>query len=171
MSHAIIDPIDISLVLREYQSIEDKINWLANGGGRQCGIQYKDGEDYFISATGTRPVGVSEKEYCLINPLFQNTIFEDIINKYNLVRARLMWVNGKSCYSLHSDDSPRLHIPLITNPHCMFIFPNKPELIHLPLGNVYAVNTINQHSFCNFSNTPRLHFMGCMSITNYMKVK
>jgi len=155
-------------MLSEYQRLADKIQWLDSPEkGQQTGVQYADGEDPFLSAVGKLQPGRIETDYNVINPLFQNTIFEDVIKKYKLYRSRLMWSSGKSCYSIHKDKSPRLHIPLITNPDCMFIFPNNPQLIHLPAGNIYAVNTLENHSFCNFSDSSRLHFMGCISVKDY----
>lgn len=151
-------------MLSTYVELENKITWLTNSGkGKQTGMQYADNEDTFLSATGSLQTGRDEKEYINLNPVFKGTIFERIINEYGLFRSRLMWVDSKTCYSIHGDMSMRLHIPLVTNPDCMFIFPNESQLIHLPVGNIYAVNTLKKHSFCNFSNTRRLHFMGCMS--------
>ena len=75
-----------------------------------------------------------------------------------------MWVNPMSCYSLHKDSTPRIHIPLITNPSCYFIFKenNTPEGIiqHLPVGSVYWTNTTVSHTFINCSELPRLHLVG-----------
>jgi hypothetical protein len=157
-----IDPIPL---LTAYSSIEKDINWLLNNrDGRQCGLQYREGEDPFTSATGKFNPNVSENEYNLINPLFQNTIFEEIIKKYKLVRTRLMWAGPRTCYSLHRDTSKRLHIPLITNEQCLFVFPEPTELFHLPLGQVFIVDTTKTHSFCNFSDKLRLHLMGCVNL-------
>lgn len=170
MTSSIISSFNHTEMVSVYQQLFDKIQWLDNPGkGRQSGVQYAEFEDPFLSSVGTLKSTRSETEYNLINPLFQNTIFEEIIKQYNLHRSRLMWVDGKSCYSIHKDKSPRLHIPLITNPDCMFIFPNRLRLDHLPVGNIYVVNTLLKHSFCNFSDTPRLHFMGCISTKDYYK--
>jgi hypothetical protein len=170
MSYSVISPFDHLNMLSAYSQLENKIQWLTDlGKGKQVGIQYAESEDPFLSAVGKKQKDRLETEYCLTNPIFQNTIFEDIINKYSLYRSRLMWVDRKTCYSIHQDSSLRLHIPLITNPDCMFIFPDKPQLTHLPVGNIYIVNTLKKHSFCNFSDSPRLHFMGCISAKDYYK--
>jgi hypothetical protein len=170
MSYSTISPFDHLEMLSAYNQLADKIQWSNSPGkGQQTGVQYADNEDPFLSAVGKKQKDRSETEYCLINPLFQNTIFEDIIKKYNLCRSRLLWMDRKSCYSIHKDPSPRLHIPLITNSYCMFIFLDKPQLIHLPAGNIYVVNTLKKHSFCNFSDESRLHFMGCISTKDYYK--
>jgi hypothetical protein len=169
MNYFKLDTIKVDDILLDYAKVTDKIHWVQSLKGQQTGVQYAATDDPFVSAVGTIPLNRLEKEYSLINPLFQNTLFEEIIKKYNLYRSRLMWVNSGSCYSVHRDTSPRLHIPLITNPDCMFVFPDTPELVHLQEGNIYAVNTLKKHSFCNFSSTPRLHFIGCMSIDDYYK--
>lgn len=170
MNYFKLDTIKVDDVLLDYAKINNDIRWVYSGKGAQTGVQYLAPDDPFISAVGTIPTDKLEKDYNLTNPLFQNTLFEDIIKKYDLYRSRLMWVNGSSCYSIHRDNSPRLHIPLITNPDCMFIFPDSPELVHLLEGNIYAVNTLKKHSFCNFSSTPRLHFVGCISLNKYLEL-
>ena len=162
MSYQIIRPIDISLVISAYRGIEDKIQWLADSkNNKQAGLQYKEGEDPFTSATGKLKKINNEKEYNCLNPLFKNTIFEDLINEYHLYRTRLMWVEPKTCYSLHKDKTQRIHVPIMTNKDCMFLFPSEP-LVHLPAGQVYSVDTRKTHTFCNFSEYARLHFLGCM---------
>jgi hypothetical protein len=163
MTVSIISTINYLKILNEYYSLESKIDWPEKTvKGMQCGLQYAPGEDPSSSAVGLLKKFRSEKEYCEINPLFQNTVFEDIINQFELYRTRLMWINSFSCYSIHMDKSKRVHIPLITNPSCLFIFPDITKIVHLPLGLVYTVDTTKMHSFCNFSNMPRLHLVGCI---------
>jgi hypothetical protein len=162
MNHARIEDFDHTPLLECYYRLEDKLTWLiAENKGRQVGIQHAQDEDVFLSATGSLKSYRHEEEYNLLNPLFVGTVFEDIIKKYKLVRTRLMWSDPKSCYSLHHDFSWRLHIPLITNTDCRFIFPDGPEIFHLPVGGIYMVDTTKTHSFCNFSSEPRLHLLGC----------
>jgi hypothetical protein len=162
MNYARIEEFDHTHLLECYYQLEDKISWLVfPNKGRQASIQYAVNEDVFLSSTGTLQPYRREKEYNLLNPLFSGTMFEDIIKKYNLVRTRLMWSDPRSCYSLHYDLSWRLHIPLITNKDCRFVFPDNPEIFHLPVGGVYMVDTTKTHSFCNFSTKPRLHLLGC----------
>lgn len=142
---------------------EQKIKWLTTPGKtKQTSIQYADRDDVFLSATGTLQPGRSEQEYNLINPLFVNTPFEDVVKEYKLVRTRLMWLEPRTCYSIHRDQSVRLHIPLVTNEDCKFIFPEESEMFYLPVGGAYHVNTNKTHSFCNFSAEPRLHLLGCV---------
>ncbi len=164
-SYTSIANIDTIPLLAAYSAVEKDINWLLNNrDGRQCGIQYREGEDPFTSATGRFRPDVSEKEYNLINPLFKGTVFEEVINKYNLFRTRLMWTGPRTCYSLHKDASKRIHIPLITNDQCLFVFTEPTEMFHLSAGEVFIVDTTKTHSFCNFSDKLRLHLMGCVDV-------
>lgn len=161
--YSVISKVDHRHILQEYKKLEEHIQWPENSAkGKQTGLQYAENEMPEKSAVGSLRSSRIETEYSLITPLFKNTIFEEIINQYKMCRTRLMWVNPYSCYSIHKDQTKRLHIPLITNTECFFIFPDDRELVHLPLGNLYLVDTTKNHSFCNFSENPRLHLVGCI---------
>lgn len=153
-----IESIDINPILECYHSIESKIIWTEyNHKGKQAGLQYLDNEDPWASAVG-RSRG-KELEYSNLNPLFSNTIFEEIINKYKFKRARLMWVGPYACYSMHKDSTSRVHIPLITNSECYFVF--KSGIIkNLESGHAYYTDTRNYHTFINCSDQHRLHLVG-----------
>lgn len=162
-----IDSIDISPILLTYNKLEKDIVWYESTDRkvnvqdthlkRQTSLQFQEGEEPWGSSVGR--LRADESLFCNINPYFKDTIFETLINKYKLVRSRLMWVPPYSCYSMHRDWAPRIHIPLITNPDCYFVF--KQGIIkHLECGKVYAVDTTKDHTFINCSNTTRLHFMG-----------
>jgi len=153
-----LNTIDITNLLAQYYQLEKEIQWTSSGyKGQQTGLQYKDGEDPWTSANG-RSRG-HELTYINLNPFFKNTEFEKIIIEYNLKRTRLMWSNPMSCYSMHKDSTPRIHIPLITHPECYFVF--KEGIIqHMPIGQVYWVDTMKFHTFINCSGVPRLHIVG-----------
>jgi hypothetical protein len=153
----IITPYNITPLLDCYFKIEKDLAWTDYGNKKQAGLQFKDEEDPWSSAVG-KSKG-DELLYTKLNPFFKNTIFEEVINKYNLIRTRLMWVSPMTCYSMHKDSTPRIHIPMITNPECYFIF--KQGIVqHMPLGSVYWTNTTELHTFMNCSNIPRLHLIG-----------
>jgi hypothetical protein len=158
MSYKILDSINIFDVLLAYKQLESTMEWTTFvNKGRQTGLQYKQGDDYWTS--GVDKSRGEEFKFDNLNPFFKNTIFEDIINKYNLKRTRLMWVNQYACYSIHKDYSPRIHIPLITNPECYFFFRDE-GIRHLPTGSIYWVDTTKPHTFLNCSETDRLHLVG-----------
>ena len=153
-----LEDIDINPILKEYNLIEQVLQWTDYGHkGKQVGLQYKSNEDIWTSAVG-RSQG-NEHLYTNLNPFFRGTIFEKLINKYELKRTRLMWVGPYACYSMHVDETARLHIPLITNPECYFIF-NNGEITNMPAGSVYIADTTHKHTFANCSPHSRLHLVG-----------
>jgi len=160
MTVEILRGININTLLDCYSKMESNIAWTEYGHkGKQTGLQYKVGEDPWTSAVGRSNGG--ELEYTNLNLFFKDTPFEELINQYKLKRTRLMWVNPYACYSMHQDQTPRLHIPLITNSNCYFVFKHaKP--VNLAIGNIYRVETRVPHTFINCSEFPRLHFVGVL---------
>jgi hypothetical protein len=176
----ILNDIDITDILSEFYRLEPNIVWTSSGHkGKQAGLQYKDdskpGEldvplnpetnlpwtkHEWTSAVG-RNQGM-ELSYNKTNPFFKDTIFEKLIADYKMTRTRLMWVNRMSCYSIHKDSTPRVHIPLITNPECYFVFKNNDtaQLTHMTTGHVYWADTRRDHTFMNCSEMDRLHLVG-----------
>jgi hypothetical protein len=153
-----LNDFDSDSLLKEYNQIEKNIIWTNNGHkGRQAGLQYKIGEDPWTSAVGINRGG--EIDYKNLNSFFKNTSFEYIINQYNLLRTRFMWVGAYACYSMHKDPSPRIHIPIVTNSNCYFVFKNG-IIEHMPAGAVYWTDTTQSHTFMNCSDKPRLHLVG-----------
>jgi hypothetical protein len=152
-----IEQADFSYLLDTYKVLEDYIQWTDYGHkGKQAGLQYRKGEDPWTSAVG-KSKG-NELSYTNLNPFFKGTDFDVIITKYNFLRTRLMWVGPFACYSMHRDQTPRLHIPLITNPNCYFIINEK--VVHIPADGLYWVDTTKVHTFINCSDQPRLHLVG-----------
>jgi hypothetical protein len=163
MNYTKIDDINYTQLSDWYYRHEQKIKWLTNPEKfRQTSLQYAQGDDVFLSGIGQRRASRPEQQYNLLNPAFVNTPFEDVIKKYNLIRTRLIWLQPNTCYSLHKDNSFRLHIPLVTNEDCKFIFLDDLDIFHLPAGGVYKVDASKTHSFCNFSSEARLHLLGCV---------
>jgi hypothetical protein len=157
----ILNSLDIDPILDCFQKLETGIVWTNYGHkGKQAGLQFKNSEDPWTSAVG-KSQG-QELLYSTLNSYFENTEFENIIKKYNLKRTRLMWVGPYACYSMHQDTTPRIHIPLITNPECYFVFKDG-GIEHLPVGNVYWTNTTKLHTFMNCSDQHRLHLVGIIA--------
>jgi len=156
----ILTSYNIEPLLISYYKIEKDLLWTDYGNKKQVGLQFKDLEDPWASAVGTSKG--NELTYTNLNSIFKDTVFEEVINKYNLIRTRLMWVSPMTCYSMHKDSTPRIHIPMITNPECYFVF--KAGIIqHMPVGSVYWTNTVNLHTFMNCSDKPRLHLIGVVN--------
>lgn len=156
----LIDTIESKQLLEYYYSIEKEIIWLDSGPkGKQSGVQYLFNEDPFLSATGKGRF--HDKMFNNLNSYYKDTIIEEIINRYQLYRTRWIWLNPFSCYSMHFDSSPRVHIPIITNQYCLFLFPPN-QTFHLETGNVYKADTNKKHTFINCSTQPRLHLIGAV---------
>ena len=156
----ILTSYNIEPLLIAYSNIEKDIVWSDYTGKKQTGLQFNENEDPWASAVG-KSRG-NEFKYTNLNPFFKDTIFEEVINQYKLKRTRLMWVSPMTCYSMHKDSTPRIHIPMITNPECYFVF--KQGIIqHMPVGSVYWTNTVNLHTFMNCSDEPRLHLIGAVN--------
>ncbi len=100
-----------------------------------------------------------EEDYCV--KLFDLPYINSIISEHSLSRTRVMKMNSKTCYYWHNDVTKRLHIPVITNPHCFLVFDDGP--IHLPAtGEAYVIDTTQYHSAMNASKEDRIHIVGCL---------
>ena len=77
------------------------------------------------------------------------------IQPYNSINYRFVMPN--TCYNWHQDTGLYcLHIPLITNPGCKFVYENR--CFSMPAdGSVYIVNNGKMHTFINAGHTARLH--------------
>lgn len=162
----VIGNIDIDLVVKQYSMIEPDITWVDMAPrGKQAGLQYDyvDRDNLWAAGTG-RFTGIQspESHYNNLNPLLKGTFFEEIIQEYKLVRTRFMWIYSRTCYSMHRDLTPRIHVPIITNPECYFVIKQGSESLveHLPAGKIYWTDTRLPHTFMNCSTEPRLHLIG-----------
>ena len=70
-----------------------------------------------------------------------------------------MRMRPKTCLSYHYDPTPRIHIPLITNPSC-FLLVNKKAYYLKSNGSAYSVNTKKWHTAINASFEDRTHLVG-----------
>ena len=142
--------IKIDLILDEIKSLPEYDDQLSlqvtkegNGGeGQIAKLDFKE-EDFNVIA------------YDLP---YTNSVLSDL----KMYRSRLMNMPPKYCYSYHKDPTPRMHVPLITNPNCFFVVDD--EVIRLPAdGNHYLIDTRKIHKFVNASWEHRLHIVGCVS--------
>jgi hypothetical protein len=99
--------------------------------------------------------------------LYMNSIIEE----YQMYRTRKMWMHEKFTYAWHVDNSPRIHIPLYTNEHNMWIIRDKDgkkdNVYRIPAdGGVYLVDTTVPHTFLNANADPflRTHIVGATTI-------
>lgn len=153
------NPYDMLQCLSE---LEDRIEWTKYGSqGKQVGLQYQLGEDPWMSGVGSR--SGNDLLVTELNPLFVGTPFQQVIDEYGLIRTRLMWMSPRSCYSMHRDATPRIHVPLITSHQSYFCVAHLP-LIHMSPEYVWAVDTTLLHTAVNCSDQPRLHLVGAVEI-------
>ena len=151
---------DIDQVKLEYDNITFPERYESQGGGTQLCLQsyadkmnYMDG--YIDSYPYTNGCGSmsrfpdrEEQGYSQLNPIFDNTIFKDIVEGH--FRARFLTMVMHSTYSVHQDKAPRLHLAIDTHPHAYFFWPKQKEFFHIPDdGFVYWVDTTQPHTFVN----------------------
>ena len=63
----------------------------------------------------------------------------------------------KTCLTMHTDTSPRIHIPIYTNENNMMIVDD--TVIRMPFGASYIVDTRIPHTQLNASKDPRVHLV------------
>ncbi len=152
---------DIDQLQWEWFSLRDRLMdnmWHKSQGARiwQTCLQYAPNmimynKDKFTDGAGSfHGTDKEEKDYSHLNPFYEGTIFETIINDFNGFRARFMMMEKHSTYSIHRDKSPRYHLAIETNPDAYFLFPRTSSLEHIPAdGYVYEVDTTQDHTFVN----------------------
>lgn len=82
-----------------------------------------------------------------------------IIDGVQIGRIRYMYLQPKTCYTLHTDPEEfRYHIPLVTNSKCFFV--NGDVVERMPhVGWLYRFQTSVQHTAVNASNDVRIHLV------------
>lgn len=114
-------------------------------------------KDPFVGINSAKDL--PEKEIKFTHPLFDIPYINSIIKEHNLYRVRIMNLKSKCCYSYHSDQCKRFHIPIITNDNCFIIVEDK--ITRLPAdGNYYIVDTTKKHTAVNASWEDRIHLIG-----------
>lgn len=130
---------------------------------RQISIQTGGSEDW-LAGVGSMP-NQDESDFLDLHPSLKGSWWEYFFKSlpWTVYRTRIMHMPGKTCYSIHKDTSPRLHIAIDTNDQCKFIFADAPEIIHIPADSyVYWVDTRHNHTAMNGSNDYRIHLVMCI---------
>jgi hypothetical protein len=125
----------------------------------QISLQTVLGETDPAYGTG-RLTGLKHGESSFTEPMFPEMEYTNqVIKELGMFRTRLMRLKPYQCYSYHVDPSPRIHIPLITNPNCFMIIDD--ILYRYPAdGNYYVADTTKIHTFVNASTESRVHIVG-----------
>lgn len=115
--------------------------------------------DPFFGCGTTRSID-PYKETDFSEPNFNLPYINSIIEKLDMYRTRVLVLKPKTCYSIHSDPTKRIHIPVITNKKCWLIV--NQEVMHLPAdGRYYEIDTTQKHTALNGSWEDRIHIVGC----------
>jgi hypothetical protein len=138
----------------------------------QISVQYRAGDDEDIWYSGGGKLGewidgkwcpfFDERDFNIINPALKGSYLDQVLNSMPVtaVRARLMRLKPKSCYSIHVDRTARYHIALHTNQHARFIFTKNNQVHQIPAdGNVYFANTVLEHTAINGGQDDRIHLV------------
>ena len=106
----------------------------------------------------------NERDFSLLNAACQDTYIEQVLTTlpFKVGRLRIMRMRGRTCYSVHKDHTMRVHLPLITNPQALMIFPDDAIIAHLIPGQVYLTDTTQRHSAMNGGLDERYHLVGAL---------
>jgi hypothetical protein len=148
---------DLDSCLVSLEQVQNRLcydMWEKSGdGSTQTCLQRNpksDHDPYTDGAGSFRGTDKVELDFTMLNEIYGGTIFDRVIRDLDGVRSRLMTKKMHTTYSVHSDEAPRYHLALITNPNAYFIFPTLNEITHIPAdGYVYEVDTTLPHSFVN----------------------
>jgi hypothetical protein len=101
-----------------------------------------------------------EFSYKHIPKKLQGSVLEKLINDFNGFRTRIMIMSPRKCYSVHSDPSKRIHIPIVTNDQCWMVWPQENYCHRLLEGRSYLTDTTKPHTFFNgHSDLNRIHIV------------
>ena len=104
-----------------------------------------------------------EQEYKYLQPSLKGTEIENVINEFSAFRSRILIMQPRSCYSIHIDPTPRIHIPIVSNNGCWMVWPKHQRCQHLLPGLIYWTDTTNTHTFINGGDETRIHLVICVS--------
>lgn len=127
-----------------------------------------DGTDDWDVSTGAKE-GVEESIWNKLHPQLVGTWWEEFFASIplTLYRSRLMVIQPRTCYSIHTDRTPRVHIAIDTHPHARFVFVEPPIVKFIPPdGKLWWVDTTQEHTAFNGSLKPRIHFVACLDNTD-----
>jgi hypothetical protein len=162
--------IDIERILLELDSIYPILKKIGKDNNQQIHSEYEEAfclqsiegcKDPYYATGSMSWYPHKESDFCnFVFPQLKYT--NEVISELNLYRTRVMTLKPRSCLNFHYDNSPRIHIPLVTNDDCIFILEN--EILRFPAdGNYYYVDTRKKHTGINASEENRIHIIGCVS--------
>lgn len=171
-----IDSDKLSIAFNNLLPQIDSKGWWSTGSQKhqaQFAIQCRPGsDDPYYESCGPQPDlaqdsdgnPLTEGSYNQINELFKNTYFEQIINlfPFEVARVRFVRLSPKGCYRLHRDMTFKFHLPVVTNPSNIMIWPEQSHraIIHMPAdGHIYYTETAMPHTALNGGIDYRYHIV------------
>ena len=108
---------------------------------------------------------VDEHAYTELVPEFAGTYIAEVVEQLRSVasigRVRINLKQPFNANSWHRDPEPRIHVPVHTNPGCLFVVNH--HCTHLPAdGSVYFTDTRGYHTALNGGDTPRVHLVAAV---------
>lgn len=77
--------------------------------------------------------------------------------RYRFSRVRLMNLPPGCCTPSHSDDCVVIHVPIKTNPACLFHFDDC--AVHMPTDTAWKFDAREPHTVTNDGDTERVHLV------------
>lgn len=100
-------------------------------------------------------------EVCdLYRGMYIGEVIQYLYDEYHASRGRLMMLDWKTCLTYHADATTRLHVPIVTNENCFMVIND--NVVRLPFGDAYIVDTKQYHTAINASKTSRTHMVFCL---------
>ena len=104
-------------------------------------------------------------------PQYQNSALGALLEELGTIgEARLLKLDCKDAYTVHTDPDDRIHLAIETNPHAYIMYIENNKMIHLPAdGTVWHMDTSKKHMAGNFGGTPRIHLNVRVKLPDYRK--
>lgn len=136
----------------------------------QIALQWRDEYDKTYGNSSCMDHVYNEEQFINIIPDLQGTEIDKLLNffSFRTFRARIMTLATNISYIPHIDSRPRIHIPIISNPKCRFVFfnPERQEEEYMPAdGGIYWIDVRTRHTFENKSDQSRIHIV---MVTDYV---
>ena len=147
----------------DVQEIQDEISILLDRflDQQQLMLQGLEGETDPLYGTG-RITDYKQSETDFVHPLWDFLPYTNsVLTQFGMYRSRIM-IMTKKVYSWHQDHTPRIHIPIISNPETNFMVVENDVIRMPPDGGVFWVDTTRKHTYVNTSHELRVHIVGCV---------
>lgn len=136
----------------------------------QIALQWRDEHDKTYANTSCLDHIYQEEQFINIIPDLEGTEIDKLLRflPMKTFRARIMTLATNMEYLPHVDRRPRIHIPILSNPKCRFVFftPERHEEEYMPAdGGIYWVDVRARHTFENKSDQSRIHIV---MVTDYV---